>query len=151
WDALKANQKTDRLAFWKENAEQRKQLRVAIRDEVKREFNPDWQAYALQRDARKLDAARFNQDIRHGLRQAHRRGAKSAPESMWRQLHDRQEAYHQQMRADLLMQRMAITARMKERFAALAAPALEKLSQDRAHIYSQHLKEQGSERQQLHR
>jgi hypothetical protein len=150
WDALKTNQKQERLAFWKQSAEQRRQLRTAIREDVQAEFNPDWQAYAKHRDERKVAAGRFDQETRRAMKHYRRHGPLHGIGAV-QKVREQQDAYHAQMRQDLFLQRSAIGARMKERFNELVAPALEKLSQDRAHIYREVLEGQGTERRQLHR
>ena len=149
WATLKASQKTERLDFWKQNSDQRRQLRVAIRDEVKAEFKPEWHAYAKQCDAAKLEAAKFDRETRRAMRHYSRQGRLHGVSAV-QQLKDRQDAYHTQMRQDLFLQRSAISERMKQRYAALAEPALEKHQQDRARMSKDLLAEQGSDRRQLH-
>jgi hypothetical protein len=150
WDMLKATQKRDRLDFWKQSSDQRRQLRAAIRDEVKAEFKPEWHAYAKQRDARRREAQQFDRETRRALHHYARHGPLHGVDAV-QQLKDRQQAYHQQLRHDLFLQRTAIYERMKQRYAELEAPALDRHRQDRASLYPAVLQGQGGERRQLHR
>lgn len=149
WAVLKDAQKHDRLAFWKESSDQRQQLRSAIRDEVKAEYKPEWQAYAKHRDERKLAARLFDQETRRALRHYSKHGPLHGVSAV-QQLKERRNAYHDQMKQDLKLQRDAIGQRMKDRFTALSTPALDKHRRDRAHIYQNVLAGQGTDRRQLH-
>jgi hypothetical protein len=136
WSALKAGQRAERMAFWKETGEMRHQLRAAIRDEVRAEFGPDWQAYTLQRDERKKAAQTFDRETRHALRHYRAHGPLHGLTSV-KEIKERQDAYHTQLKEELAEQRAGIYARMKERTAELVAPALDKLAEDRKAPYQQ--------------
>ena len=148
WNTLKPTQKRQRLDFWKQSVDQRRQLRAAIRDEVKAEFKPEWHAYAKQRDARRREAEQFDQATRRALHHHARHGPLHGVDAV-QQLKQRQEAYHQQLRHDLFLQRTAINDRMRQRYAELAAPALDKLNQDRARLSRAALQGPGGDRPDL--
>ena len=136
WGALKSGQRAERMAFWKENGEMRRQLRAAIRDEVRAEFAPDWQAYTLHKADRMKAAQTFDRETRHALRHYRAHGPLHGVGSV-KELKERQEAYHAQLKEEFAQQRAGIYARKKERTAELVAPALDKLAADRKTQYQQ--------------
>jgi hypothetical protein len=136
WAALKAGQRAERMAWWKETGAMRKQLRAAIRDEVRAEFAPQWQAYAQHRDERRKAARTSDQETRRALRHYRIHGPLHGTGSVT-ELKQRQQAYHAQLKDDLAKQRQDIYEQMKQRTEALAVPALDKLKEDRDAAYKQ--------------
>jgi len=145
WRTLKQNQRDERLQFWKESAQARRELRRAIRDEVRAEFAPQWKGYTKHRDERKDQARAYDQETRRVLRHYRRHGPLHGVEAV-RQIKQRQRAYHQRMRDDLTAQRADINARMKDYAARLLDPALSRLAKDRAEQYQQLLKHHRDEK-----
>lgn len=136
WSALKAGQRAERMAYWKETGVMRRQLRAAVRDEVRGEFAPQWQAYAQHRDERRKAARAFDMETRRAMRHYGAHGPLHGAGAV-KELKERQHAYHTQLKEDLAKQRQDVYERMKLRTAALAAPALEKLAEDRNASYQE--------------
>jgi len=136
WSALKAGQRTDRMAFWKETGEMRRQLRGAIRDEVRAEFAPEWQAYTQHRDDRRKAARAFDQETRRAMRHYRAQGPLHGSGAV-KELKERQQAYHAQLKDDLAKQRQDIYEQMKVRTAELVVPALDKFAEDRKGPYQE--------------
>jgi hypothetical protein len=150
WRRLKENQKQERLDYFRQSGQARRELRQAIRAEVKAEFAPAWKAYCAARDQKKLEARRYDQEARRALKHYRRHGPLHGLQSV-REIRQRQREYHQRIRDDLTEQRRAIHARMVERSVDLLYPALARLSQDRAQAYRTLLDRQRRERADLHR
>jgi len=141
WRTLKQNQRAERLQFFKESGQARRELKRAIRDEVKAEFAPAWNAYTKHRDERQQQAHAYDRETRRALRHYRRHGPLHGIDAP-HQIKQRQRAYHQRMRDDLTQQRADIHAAMKDRAAALLEPALSRLGKDRAETYQHLLKHQ---------
>jgi hypothetical protein len=150
WRTLKENQKQERLDYFKQSTQARRELRQAIRGEVKAEFAPHWKAYTAHRDRKKSEARRYDQEARRALRHYRRHGPLHGIHSV-RAIRKRQRDYHQRMRDDLTERRRTIHARVVERSVDLLEPALARLAQDRAKAYRQLLDRQQAERAGLHR
>jgi hypothetical protein len=135
----------ERTAFMKETAQAMRELRSAIRDEVRAEFAGEWKAHADHRDERKLKARIYDRAARRTRRRYRRHGPLHGVEAV-HQIRTRQQDYHHRMRKELREQQRAIAAGMRERNAALIEPALARLSEDRANAYAQLLARQQHER-----
>ena len=199
WDALKGAQRDGRDAFWQETGKLRKELRTALREEVRSEFAPQWQAYARDKEERDRKAALYDRETRRAIRELRKQrgaprmrrgkpseglGVRRAPDGSStyikepslrtdeigvvkgpdgrtfikrrniesegiEQLKERRKAYHARHREELFQMRSAIASSQKERLEKLSAPALEKLSADRAKVYKDVLTAQQKERQGL--
>jgi hypothetical protein len=68
WDALKGTQRDSRIAYWKETAQMRNQLRTALREEVRAEYAPEWKAYAKEKEDRDRKAALYDREARRAIR-----------------------------------------------------------------------------------
>lgn len=141
WRTLKQHQRDERLQFFKESGQARRELKRAIRDEARAEFAPVWKAYTQHRDERRKQALLYNKEARRALRHYRRLGPLPGLEAV-HQIKSRRKAYHQRLREDLTQQRADIQARMNDRTAALLDPALSRLAKDRALDYQQLLKHQ---------
>lgn len=161
WSALKGGQAQERAAFWKETGQMRKDLRAALREDVRQEFAGEWQAYALHKAERMEKARAYDQEARRAVKQLHRlHGAKAGPRvrkddvrsrvkeqdarTVWigtsavqslQQVREHQKAYHAQLREELADIRADISSRQKARLEELAAPALQKFGEDRLQFY----------------
>jgi hypothetical protein len=147
----------------------RKELRGALRDEVRAEFAPQWRDYALEKQKRDEKAQLYDREarraIRHlrgvgGTRQAvvemvkgkdgrtyrKRRGVES---EAIEQIKARQKDYHARQREELWEMRSGIASSQKERLEELSGPALDRLSKDRGQAYAEILKDQRGERAAL--
>jgi hypothetical protein len=148
WRTLKQHQREERLAFWKENARARRELKHAVRDEVKAEFAPAWHAYAEGRDQRCQEAQHYDREARRAVQHFRRFGPLHGVEAP-RQIRERQRAYHDRQHEALASQRAALHAAQKQRSAELTAPALARLAEGRAALYQQLLKSHRDERAAL--
>lgn len=145
WALLKAAQRDERQTFWKETSDTRRQIRQAQREEVRKEFAGDWQAYRLVRDERQQAAHRFDQETRRALRHYRRLGGREAI----RQLKERKDIRHKRQREELAALRAEITARQKERTDAAIEQALKKQRAEHDGQYKELLQRQRSERSTL--
>jgi MobA/VirD2-like, nuclease domain len=109
WDALKGGQREERLAFWKETGQMRRELQRELRQSVRDEFKGDWQTYARNRNVLMNQRRLCDPASRQAYSLLHRRQLKA-------------------MRSD-------IQNRQKARIAELAAPAFDNLSKARAQEY----------------
>jgi hypothetical protein len=145
WFGLKRAQQEERKDFLKESAEMRKDLRTALAMEVRKEFANDWRSYVLQRDERLKTAKRYDAEAQRAIRYYSKlRGVEAIA-----QVKERQKAYHDRLHTELYDQRKAIGDRQKERLKELAAPAFEKLAEDRKRAYRELLARQREERARL--
>ena len=148
WDVLKGTQHDDRSAFWKETGHMRKDLRAALRDDVRAEFAPRWKDYALEKEKRDEKARLYDREARRALREYRRHGPLHGVEAV-AQIKQRQKDYHARHREELWQMRSAIASGQKERLEELTGPALERLSADRAKTYAEVLKGQRGEKDEL--
>jgi hypothetical protein len=74
WDVLKGTQKDSRTAHWKETGQMRKDLRDALRDEVRAEFAPRWKDYALEKESRDKKAQLYDREARRAIRELRKQG-----------------------------------------------------------------------------
>jgi hypothetical protein len=135
----------ERVAFLKQTAQAMRELRSAIRDEVRAEFAAEWQAHADHQVERKQQALTYDREARRARRHYRRHGPLHGVEAI-HQIKTRQRDYHDRMRKELRQQRRAIATRMRERDAALIEPALARLGEDRADAYAQLLARQERQR-----
>jgi relaxase-like protein len=143
WQVLKQVQKQDRIGFWKETGQMRKDLRATVRKEVRDEFAPEWQAYAQTKEQRMEEAALYDKEARRAIR-TYREDAVAVG-----QIRERQDAYHTRLREGLFEMRADIASRQKTRVEELAEPALQKLKGERAIEFKELLARQKSERDAL--
>jgi Relaxase/Mobilisation nuclease domain len=136
WDALKQGQKQERIGFWKETGRMRKDLRAALREEVREEFAGEWQTYTLHKAERMEQAQAYDRETRRALREYRKHGKLHGVEAVAK-IKERQEAYHDRLRDQLKEMRADISSRQKQRLEELAAPALDKLSNDRLAAYDE--------------
>ncbi len=169
WAVLKGAQRDSRMAYWKETVSQRRELRHALREQVRGEFAPAWQAYALEKEAIDAKTILYDREARRAMRHYRqldgkqkrvieivkgadgrtyrkRRGIESAAIE---QIKERQKAFHTAQREALWQMRAEIAAQQKERLDGLSDPALRKLSADRDGQYRDVLKQQRGERSDL--
>ena len=171
WDVLKQSQKDKRVAFWKDTTHQRKELRTALREQVRSEFAEDWNKYAIVRAERDQAELLYNREARRAMRELRRAGKsrkvvtemvdgpdgrkylkKRVIESAAiEQIKTRQKAYNARQREDLWKLRKAIMDREGARLELLAAPALDHLSKDRMKAYEQLLASQRDNKKDLRR
>lgn len=142
--ALHERHVQERVAFLKQTAQAMRELRSAIRDEVRAEFAAEWKAQAEHTDKRKHQARLYDREDRRARRHYRRHGPLHGVEAI-HQIKTRQRAYHDRLRKELREQRRAIATRMRERNAALTEPARARLGQDRADAYAQLLARQQRE------
>jgi len=148
WATLKGGQRAQRIAYWKQSGEMRRQLQGAIRDEVRAEFAPEWKAYADHRADRMKAARQFDLETRRALRHYRRHGPLHGVGAV-KELKGRKAAYHAKLKEDLAEQRADINARVKARSAALSGPALAKLAEDRKAQYQNVLARERGEKGKL--
>jgi hypothetical protein len=150
WQTLKQHQRQERITFWKQSTQARRELRCAVREEVKAEFAPAWQHYAEGRDQRRQEAQHYDREARRALQHYRRFGPLHGIDAP-RQVRERQRAYHERRREALASKRAALSAAMKERTEQLTAQALARLAMDRAALYEHILHRHRGERAELHR
>jgi hypothetical protein len=171
WDALKETQKQERLGYWKGVAQQRNELRKALRLEVRKEFSGEWREYALERAERMEKAKLYDQEAQRAMRHARRssnrqlgpvalvkgprgqtkrRRLDEGPDSV-RQIKERQQAYHDRLKKDLAERREEILVRQNASFRELAAIALARFESDGKDQYQHVLKRHRDERAELAR
>lgn len=131
WDSLKDGQQKERSDFWKQTGQMRKELRAAIREEVRNEFKGEWRAYAQNRDRLKQEARAYDQEARRAIKHFWKLRAVDAIH----QIREARAEYHDRLGETLAGERAGIIARQKERIAELAVPALAQLSKDREAAY----------------
>lgn len=153
WATPKASQREERIAFWKETGAVRRDIRAAVRDEVRDEFASEWRAYAIHNVEKQDAARRFDQETRRAMRH-YRRLAMQLYHRPYdvqtvRNLKDRQKAYHKQQREDLARERADINTRIRERTGQQIAPALDKLAEQRRVQYEELLRRQREDRADL--
>lgn len=166
WAALKSSQKAERIDYWKETGKQRSAIRREIADAVRKEFAPEWKAYAKEKEERAEKARLYDLEARRAKRELRRGGLKPArvieenatgkkvSRRVWdregvKKIEERQAAYHVRLKQDLAGMRADIYARQKQRMEELAAPSLSRHSKERNESYRSLLKEQMSGRAQL--
>jgi hypothetical protein len=135
----------ERVHFLKQSAQAMRELRSAIRDEVRAEFAADRNAYAGHQADRKQQARTYDREARRARRHYRRHGPLHGVEAI-HHIKTRQRDYHARMRQELRQHRRAIAGRMSERQVALIEPALARLGQDRADAHAQLLVRQQQER-----
>jgi hypothetical protein len=148
WDALKQGQKQERMGFWKDTGRMRKDLRAALREEVREEFAGEWRAYAREKATRLEKADAYDREARRAMRHYRRHGKLHGVEAV-AQIKKRQHAYHERMRENLTEMRADISLRQKERLEELAIPAMKKLSEDRSRASDEVLARHRGERAEL--
>ena len=72
WQALKEGQKQERIAFWKETGQMRKDLRSALRGQVGEELKEEWRAYAEHRAEREKQARAYDKEARGAIKHCSR-------------------------------------------------------------------------------
>jgi hypothetical protein len=151
WQALKEGQKQERIAFWKETGQMRKDLRGALRGQVGEEFKEEWRAYAEHRAEREKQARTYDKEARGAIKHCSRLHGAGAGVRLRRtdvasrvkgqdgrgewqgskavtsiaQIKERQKAYHTRMREELYGRRAEIFSRQKDRLEELTETALE--------------------------
>lgn len=145
WNALKDGQRQQREGYYKETGAQRKELREAIRAEVKTEFAPEWAEYAVTRDKLQGEFDKFSKETSRAIR--HYKKLHSAV--MVKELKEARTQRREDIREQLGEMRADIIARQNERIEELAKPALERLGKERRAAYQEILKQQQAERGEL--
>jgi Relaxase/Mobilisation nuclease domain len=177
WQALRDGQKAERVAFWKEAGHMRKDLRAAVRAEVREEFKKEWAAYNVLKAERADKARAYDQQARRAVKHCSRLHGANAGVRVrktdvrsrvkgqdgrgeWQggqavtsiaKIKKQQKAYHATMRDELTGLRADIFSRQKARFEELATPALEKLGKDRLEAYDEFKARHRAEKGELHR
>jgi hypothetical protein len=173
WDALKGNQRDERIAFWKETGRMRDQLRTALREDVRAEFAPQWMGYARDKAERDDKLKLYDREARRAIRELRKQRSegrilrekeisvekgpdgrtyikrRSVESKAIEQIKERRKAYHKRHREELWQMRSEIITRQKERLGTLADIALARLSADRADQYQTVLALHRGERRQL--
>lgn len=147
WDALKAAQRDERMAFFKESATQRAELREGVRSEVKAAFADQWQEYAAYRDHRQQQQRRQDQETRRQLTHWRKLGGMESVAK----LEQRRAAQHAVLREDLAEVRGATLAAQNARIKELAEPALAQHAIERAAAYEGVKASHRDEKKELHR
>jgi hypothetical protein len=134
WAILKQSQKQERVGYWRDTNQMRKELRTGLREEVRQEFAGEWQEYAELRDERQEKLQERERDARQTIAKLRReRGPKSR--ASIEKVRERLDEARQKVRAELTDIRADISERQKQRLDALAVPALEQLTKDRLEQY----------------
>jgi len=169
WDALRSGQKDERIGFWKETGQMRKQLWSALREDVRFEFAEEWKAYAKVKEERRHAAGLYDREARRGIRELRKQGGtrrttveitkgpdgrtyrkrRSVESKGIEQIKERRKAYHARQREELWKMRSDIFTRQKERLGTLADIAFARLSADRAEEYQSVLAGHRAERREL--
>jgi hypothetical protein len=169
WDALRSGQRDDRLGFWKETGQMRKQVWSALRDDVRFEFAGEWKAYAQAKEESDRKAGLYDREARRAIRELRKQGGtkrttvelvkgpdgrsyrkrRSIESDGIEQIKARRKAYHERQRAELWEMRSAISERQKECLGSLADIAFARLSADRAEQYQDVLAAHRGERREL--
>lgn len=154
WEALKEGQKQERLAFWKQTGQMRKELRASVRAEVREEFRPSWRIYAEYRDKRQKEARAYDKEARRAIRHYIKLGGRGHSDikrqkAAVQAIRERRADYHKRLDSDLAEFRNSIIAQQNTRIAELAPPALDRLSKDRVQVYEQIKERHRAERAQL--
>jgi hypothetical protein len=169
WSALKGGQKNERIAFSRDTWQLRNALRAALREEVRREFAPQWKSYALDKEARDGKAVLYDREAKRAIRELRRAGGtqrtvvetvKGPDGRSYRKrrgieadgierIKERKKAYHARQHEELWQMRSAIATQQKLRLEELLAPALEKMLVDRNVQYGALLATQRGEKTEL--
>lgn len=149
WDALKAAQRDERKAFYKETAALRADLRDTVRDTVKDEFADAWTDYAAQRDVQQLQQKQRDQETRRAIRHLRQHSHGLSGAGVMR-LEARRGEQYAAMRAELSELRAPIIAAQTARVKELAAPALVQLDKERADAYEALKASHRDEKKELH-
>ena len=172
WASLRKEQKEERMAFWKENSQQFKQLRREAYAQVKEEFAEHWREYektaAAARLAIKERQAETDRLCRYYTRQG-RTGTKPSYFERVRRYHtwqsqiparsshfesvtrarQAQDAYAKEQLSALRHQRDSIKKAMRKRFDRLSEFSILYLKEDRDKEYQRLLARQREDKQGL--
>ncbi len=145
WTNLKGAQRQERKDFWRITTGMRRETRAAIREDIRNEFAPQWQAYTLHKAEKQEAARRFDLETRRAIRHYRRLHGVDAV----RKLKERQKDYHKRQRDELTSERKVIQTRIKDCAEARLVPTLDKLSEQRRLQYEELLARQRADRAEL--
>jgi Relaxase/Mobilisation nuclease domain len=74
WETLKEGQKQERIDFWKQTGQMRKDLRGVLREEVREEFKEEWRAYNALKAERHEQGRAYDKEARRALKHYARLG-----------------------------------------------------------------------------
>jgi Relaxase/Mobilisation nuclease domain len=148
WGLLKEAQRKERMAYWHETGQMRKELRNELREQVREEFAEEWQDYATLKDQRLEKLQAREKKDRLTIAKLRRSKGSGARPSIGK-IKDRQAEDREALREELIEMRADISSRQKERLEELATPALDQLSKERLAHYQDLLARHRADRAEL--
>lgn len=145
WKTLKEAQKAERLAFFKESGQLKRELRGEVARQVATEYAPQWAEYATYKAERDLAAKAYNAEARRAIKHMRSQGSLQGVAA----LQKKQDAYNDAHRADLWQHRQPIHEAQSARLAVVAQQALAALNKDRQAAYEGVKAAHRDERQEL--
>jgi hypothetical protein len=146
WTLLKQSQRQERMAFWRETGQMRKELRAGLREEVRQEFAEEWQEYAALRDEQAEKLQERDREARRKIAKLRRAGSSGKAID---KIKERVAEAKQRVRSELADARADISERQKQRLDALAIPALDQLIKDRLEQYQSLLAQHRADKAEL--
>jgi hypothetical protein len=148
WGLLKDAQRKERMAYWQETGQMRKEVRNELREEVREEFADEWKEYATFKEQRLHKLQAREKKDRLAITKLRRSKGPAARPSIAK-IKERQAEDRESLREELIKMRADISSRQKERLEELATPALDQLSKERLAQYQELLAKHRTDRAEL--
>jgi hypothetical protein len=148
WVLLKDAQRKERMAYWHETGQMRKEVRNELRDEVREEFADEWKEYNSVKEQQQDKLQAREKKDRLAIAKL-RKSKGSRANSAIAKIRDGQAEERDTLRETLTEMRADISTRQKERLEELAAPTLAELSKERLALYQELLARHRADRAEL--